>query len=165
MKMSKRTLVVLLAITLVVAFMVVTVSAADAPWPTRFSGFQVLRPGCRDTYAEYTIPLQYFLMSYSSSWNTDIVNAGGADGYYGEATSLCVGKYQGAKGLSSDKICGSGTWTRVGMDLLTEEYSTCVVFKRSGNYIINARKGTPIEYSYYYYMDGDIFLSQTFHTT
>ena len=155
---------VLLVVILIVTVSVIPVSAAEYPWTAYFGQFQELRPGCRNTYAGFTIPLQTFLECYSDSWAEDIEDAGGRDGWYGDATALCVGKYQVAKGLSSDKICGRNTWAAIGHDMHDDTYTRVVIFSYDGCYIINATNGFPIEFCYYYYEGGNTYLSSPFYT-
>ena len=165
MKRTKRILAALLTVALIVSISVIPVSAAGYPWTSMFSQFQVLRLGCEDRHAGFTIPLQTFLESYSTDWNDRIEEAGGRDGWYGEETALCLGEYQSLRHLSSDKVCGARTWSTIAGDMDDDSYSLVTIFSYDGCYIINATNDFPVEFCYYYYYGGNTFLSSPFYTT
>lgn len=164
MKKTRRILSVLLIVVLLVTISVIPASAAEYPWTSFFAQFQVLRPGCRNTYAGFTIPLQTFLGYYSESWREDIEGAGGKDGWYGDVTATCVGEYQVAKGLSSDNVCGRYTWIAIAQDLDLETYPAVYILSYDNGYIYNVSKNFPLEFRYYYYQYGEIYRSDPFFT-
>lgn len=164
MKRYNRVLCGILAVCLMVVLITVQVSAAGYAWVRLFSGFQTLSPGCGNTYAGYTKPLQMFLECYDSGWSTDIMNAGGVDGDYGDVTATCLGKYKIAKSLKLDKVCDASTWGCVGGDLNAVAYGDYMYFSYGSGDIIRANNSFPVKFQYYYLQNGNTALSGVFHT-
>lgn len=150
MKLAKRMLALAVAVMLVMAVLVVPASATlPPPFYSHVCGFVELYNG--STANGYVRAIQAFLYHYPYT-QTTIINGGGIDGGYGNATESAVKIYQQKKWPNTpsewDGRVGTKTWTKVAGDLIKKNVGSETYLNygngRVMNVVINGSS-----YSYY----------------
>lgn len=123
MKAMKKTIVFVLVVVMMMSVMSLPASATLVePYYSHVSGFVELYNG--STANAYIRALQAFLYHYPYT-QTTIINGGGIDGGYGNATENAVKIYQEKKwpydSTQWDGRVGTKTWTKIAGDLKVGE--------------------------------------------
>lgn len=120
MKLLKRTVVMALAIMMLMSILVLPASAVlSTPYYSHVCAFHELYNGSPEN--AYIRAAQCFLYRFSTSTRNTIINGGGIDGGYGNATMNAVKEYQSKKWPYNrdewDGRVGTKTWTKIAGDL------------------------------------------------
>lgn len=79
-----------LTVFLIIACLSTAAFAASSPWPERFSMFSQISSANGSYYPGYVKAAQRFLMCFNSNTYSLVVNNGGTDGMFGNATYNAV---------------------------------------------------------------------------
>lgn len=103
---------------LIIACLTTAAFAASSPWPERFSMFSQISSANGGNYPGYVKAAQRFLMCFNSNTYSLVMNNGGTDGMFGNATYNAVIDYQQKRGLAVDGVIGANSWKMMGTLLL-----------------------------------------------
>lgn len=107
-----------LTVFLIIACLTIMAFAASSPWPERFSMFAQISSANGGNYPGYVKAAQRFLMCFNSNTYSLVMNNGGTDGMFGNATYNAVIDYQQKRGLAVDGVIGANSWKMMGTLLL-----------------------------------------------
>lgn len=116
-KVFRQVLTIFLIIA-IIACLSTAAFAASSPWPERFSMFAQISSANGGNYPGYVKAAQRFLMCFNSNTYSLVMNNGGTDGMFGNATYNAVIDYQQKRGLAVDGVIGANSWKMMGTLLL-----------------------------------------------
>lgn len=102
------------SVILIIACLTTAAFAASSPWPERFSMFAQISSANGGNYPGYVKAAQRFLMCFNSDTYSSIMDNGGTDGIFGNATYNAVTNFQQKKGLAVDGVIGTNSWKMMG---------------------------------------------------
>lgn len=109
MKMAKKTIALALAIMMVIPVVGTPVHSETS----HFYYFPLVTESMGGSYMAAAVAIQKFLILFSSSYATRLMQCGGTDGFFGSESAAVTKLFQTGNGLTADGKVGSQTWLKI----------------------------------------------------